>query len=109
MVGAVPGSRGSKAAVSHWALLAVVGGRALVRFRPETGRTHQLRLHALEGLGHAIAGDPVYGDGTGAKRTLLHAESLSIARAGKPPVAATAPFPADFAALGFAAPEPGHG
>jgi tRNA pseudouridine32 synthase / 23S rRNA pseudouridine746 synthase len=114
MVGAVPGSRGSKTAVSHWQVLAVVGGRALVRFRPETGRTHQIRIHALEGLGHAIVGDPVYGTGTGARRTLLHAEGLSLPRAGKPPVAAHAPFPADFAALGFAAPEPepastGHG
>lgn len=114
MIGAPDGARDAKAAVSHWAVLAVVGGRALVRFRPETGRTHQLRVHALEGLGHAIVGDPVYGDGSGAKRTLLHAASLSLERDGKPPVAAAAPFPADFAALGFAAPEggasePGHG
>ena len=74
MVGAENGTRGAKAAVSHWQVLAQHGGRALVRFRPETGRTHQLRVHALEALGHAIVGDPIYGDGSGAKRTLLHAE-----------------------------------
>ena len=109
MVGAENGTRGAKAAVSHWQVLAQHGGRALVRFRPETGRTHQLRVHALEALGHAIVGDPIYGDGSGAKRTLLHAERIELAREGKPPVLAHAPFPADFGALGFAPPEPGDG
>lgn len=109
IVGAAGGARDAKAAVSHWQLLATHGGKALVRFRPETGRTHQLRVHASEALGHAILGDPVYGDGKGAARTLLHAERIEVARAGKPPVLATAPFPADFAALGFAAPEPDNG
>jgi tRNA pseudouridine32 synthase/23S rRNA pseudouridine746 synthase len=32
---------------------------------------------------------------------MLHAAALSVPREGKPPVAATAPLPADFAALGF--------
>jgi tRNA pseudouridine32 synthase / 23S rRNA pseudouridine746 synthase len=109
MVGTADGGRGAKAAVSHWTVLAQAGGRALIRFRPETGRTHQLRVHALEGLGHAIVGDPVYGDGHGAARTLLHAERIELARGDKPPALATAPFPADFAALGFAAPEPDGG
>jgi tRNA pseudouridine32 synthase/23S rRNA pseudouridine746 synthase len=109
MVGASDGARDAKSAISHWEMLAQHGGRALVRFRPETGRTHQLRVHACEALGHAIVGDPIYGDGQGAARTLLHAERIALARAGKPPVLATAPFPDDFAALGFAAPEPPHG
>lgn len=109
MVGDLSARRDAKPAVSHWQLLAQQGGKALVRFQPETGRTHQLRVHALEGLGHAIVGDPIYGDGTGAKRTLLHAERIELARDGKPPVLAVAPFPADFAALGFAAPEPADG
>jgi tRNA pseudouridine32 synthase/23S rRNA pseudouridine746 synthase len=106
MVGAPQGSRDAKAAESAWELLAEVGGRALVRFRPATGRTHQLRVHAHEGLGHAILGDPIYGTGSNreARRTLLHAEQLVVPRDGKPPVAASAPFPADFAALGFSAP-----
>lgn len=109
MVGAKDGERAAKGAISHWTLLATAGDRALIRFRPETGRTHQLRVHALEGLGHAIVGDPVYGDGRGAARTLLHAERIELARGDKPPVLAAAPFPADFAALGFAAPEPDSG
>lgn len=109
IVGAPGGGGDAKVAISHWQLIAEHQGKALVRFRPETGRTHQLRVHALEGLGHAIIGDQVYGDARGAGRTLLHAESLSLPRGDKPPVAAHAPFPADFAAQGFIAPEPGHG
>ena len=48
-----------------------------VRFFPVTGRTHQLRLHARE-LGAPIAGDPLYGSGTGPEypRLMLHAASL---------------------------------
>ncbi|HNJ46923.1 MAG TPA: RNA pseudouridine synthase [Novosphingobium sp.] len=90
-----------KAAVTHWRKLAEREGMTLIEFRPETGRTHQIRIHARAGLGHALVGDPVYGDGTGAKRTMLHARALVVMREGKPPIAATAPIPADFVALGF--------
>lgn len=37
------------------------GARAVVRLRPETGRTHQLRVH-LSGLGAPIVHDPLYPD-----------------------------------------------
>lgn len=94
-----------KPSVSHWEKLAVVDGRALLRFRPETGRTHQLRVHALEGLGIPILHDPVYGSGGARDRTLLHAERLVVKRDVKPPIVAEAPFPDRFAALGFSAPE----
>ena len=90
-----------KPAITHWRTLAERGGRTLVEFRPETGRTHQIRVHALLGLGHPLLGDPVYGDGKGAPRTMLHAARLVVNRAGKPPIVADAPLPADFAALGF--------
>ena len=91
-----------KPAVSHWELVQELGPHSLIRFRPETGRTHQLRVHALKGLGAALLGDPVYGAGSvpGAGRTMLHAESLTIARPGKSPIEALAPLPADFRALG---------
>ncbi len=101
----VPDPKG-KAAVTHWRTLAVHDGRALVRFSPETGRTHQLRAHALHGLGIGILGDPVYHDDartaawTG--RLLLHARRLILPRDGKPPVDATAPVPPAFAEAGFA-------
>ena len=93
---------GGKRAVSHWRVLATRDGRALVEFRPETGRTHQLRVHAAEGLGCAIVGDPVYGAGrAGDPPLLLHAAGLTLPRDGKPPVAATSPLPDRFTAAGW--------
>jgi tRNA pseudouridine32 synthase/23S rRNA pseudouridine746 synthase len=97
----IPAKKG-KPSVSHWRVLAESGGRALVEFRPETGRTHQLRVHAASGIGLPLLGDPVYGDGSTAARTMLHAAGLEVAREGKTPISATAPLPADVAALGFA-------
>ncbi len=91
-----------KPSVTHWRVVSRHQGRTLVEFRPETGRTHQIRVHAASGLGVPLLGDPVYGSGKGAPRTMLHAAALVVPRAGKPPVEATAPLPADFAALGFA-------
>jgi tRNA pseudouridine32 synthase/23S rRNA pseudouridine746 synthase len=97
-------ARAGKPAVTHWRVLGRKEGMTLVEFRPETGRTHQIRIHALAGLGAALLGDPVYGSGEGARRTMLHAAALTVPREGKAPIAATAPLPADFAALGFSCP-----
>lgn len=101
----IPAKKG-KPAVTHWRKLAERDGLILVEFRPETGRTHQIRVHAAAGLGAPLLGDPVYGTGAtgalpGAQRTMLHAAGLTVPRAGKPPIVAVAPLPADFAALGF--------
>jgi tRNA pseudouridine32 synthase/23S rRNA pseudouridine746 synthase len=95
----VPDPKG-KSALTHWRTLAVEQGRALVEFRPETGRTHQLRVHAASGLGIPIKGDPQYGKG--GPVMLLHAVRLTIPRGAKPPVEAEAPLPLAFGALGFA-------
>jgi 23S rRNA pseudouridine1911/1915/1917 synthase len=48
----------------------------LVRLRPHTGRTHQLRVH-LAAIGHPILGDRTYG-GLPALRLMLHAERLVV-------------------------------
>lgn len=90
-----------KPAVTHWRRLAVSGGRTLIEFRPETGRTHQIRIHALAGLRVPLVGDPVYGDRHSGPRTMLHAAALLVPRESKPPIAAHAPLPQDFAQLGF--------
>ena len=95
----VPDERG-KSAVTHWQVVTVREGRAFVLFTPETGRTHQIRVHAASGIGMPIAGDPVYGAGRGPM--LLHALSLKVDRGAKPPVEATAPLPPTFVQAGFA-------
>ncbi len=90
-----------KSARTGWTKLGVREGRALIAFRPETGRTHQLRVHAASGLGFPIAGDAVYGGDAGS--LMLHASGLSLPREGKEAVAATAPIPDRFIAAGFGA------
>lgn len=96
----IPARKG-KPSVTHWRMLAVDEGRALVEFRPESGRTHQIRVHAASGIGVPLLGDPVYGSAEGARRTMLHAAGLHVPRTGKPAIVAVAPLPPDFAALGF--------
>jgi tRNA pseudouridine32 synthase/23S rRNA pseudouridine746 synthase len=70
-----------KTGITHWKKLAVENGRTRVEFRPVTGRTHQLRLHAASthGLGIPILGDRLYGAGTGQGRLRLHASFLIFA------------------------------
>lgn len=104
------GDPAGKPSVTHWRVLAIRDGRAFVEFRPETGRTHQIRVHALEGLGAPVAGDPVYGNGgKGSMATMLHAATLRIPRPGKPPIEATAPLPKRFLDAGFAEAVPNDG
>lgn len=91
-----------KRAVTHWRRVATVGGRTLIEFRPETGRTHQLRVHALHGLGKPLLGDPFYGKPY-PSGLMLHAASLKLPRANKPAIFAQAPMPKRFVDLGFAA------
>ena len=96
----IPARKG-KPSATDWRVLAEHDGRALVEFRPETGRTHQIRVHAASGIGIALLGDPVYGEAAGRARTMLHAAALSLPREGKADISANAPLPADFIALGF--------
>ncbi|MBB3034163.1 RluA family pseudouridine synthase [Alteriqipengyuania lutimaris] len=96
----IPAKKG-KPSLTDWKVIATQGGYTLVEFHPATGRTHQIRVHAASGIGHALLGDPVYGSKAGAPRTMLHASAITVAREGKTDIAATSPLPADFAALGF--------
>lgn len=99
------GSGQAKPAVTHWRRLGAVDGQTLVEFRPQTGRTHQIRVHAARGLGAAIVGDPVYqrpDDDDGPLMVLpdsgmlLHASRLAVPREKKEWVDVTAPLPERF-------------
>jgi tRNA pseudouridine32 synthase/23S rRNA pseudouridine746 synthase len=92
----IPAKKG-KPAVTRWAKLAEHDGRALVRFEPETGRTHQLRVHAASGLGLPIVGDPTYGNGR--VQMLLHASRIVVPRHNKPAIDVKAPLPERFGAF----------
>ena len=87
--------KAGKPARTHWRVLDPA--TRLVEFRPETGRTHQIRVHAAQ-LGCPIAGDPVYGDGardSGAPMR-LHAHSLAITLPDGQRLAASCDPPADW-------------
>src|SRR5262249_30688863 len=53
-------SRRGRPAVTRWQVVERLPGATVVRLAPETGRTHQLRVH-LAAAGHPIVGDAVYG------------------------------------------------
>jgi tRNA pseudouridine32 synthase/23S rRNA pseudouridine746 synthase len=82
------------AATTRWRRLAVRDGSTLVEFQPLTGRTHQIRAHALEAYARGIVGDRVYGLPGGPM--LLHASRLVVPRDGKPSIDAAAPLPEYF-------------
>ncbi len=58
----VPEEKGGRRAVTHWQIKERLGNYTLMNFELETGRTHQIRVHAAQ-LGHPIVGDPVYSSG----------------------------------------------
>lgn len=65
-----------KHAKTAYQIVQTNGKYSLVELRPETGRTHQLRVH-LNHLHHPIVGDTLYG-GEPAGRLFLHARELEI-------------------------------
>ncbi|HZM64073.1 MAG TPA: RluA family pseudouridine synthase [Candidatus Saccharimonadales bacterium] len=68
---------------------------SLVELTPETGRTHQLRVH-LQKIGCPIVGDPLYGNGKYGDRLLLHAKSLEITLPNRQHKIFEAPLPLEF-------------
>ncbi len=55
-------SDGVREAVTHYRVLLSNKGYSLLKFRLETGRTHQIRVH-MASIGHPLIGDAVYGAG----------------------------------------------
>lgn len=67
-----------KPALTYYRVLERKDGHTRIAFYPQTGRTHQLRVHAahIRGLHCPIMGDALYG--TPADRLYLHATSLEF-------------------------------
>jgi 23S rRNA-/tRNA-specific pseudouridylate synthase len=65
-----------KAAQTEYEVVEENENLTLIKLRPTTGRTHQLRVH-LSHLNHPIVGDDFYG-GKKASRMFLHAELLEL-------------------------------
>ncbi len=78
-------SGAGKPAQTRMRLSRTFGKYSLLQCQPLTGRTHQIRVHALH-LGHPVAGDERYGDPEvnatarklGLKRLFLHAQSIAF-------------------------------
>ena len=64
-------------AVTHFEVLGEAAGHAILKVRPRTGRTHQIRVH-LSAIGHPVYADPLYGRAIPGRRLWLHAEGLAF-------------------------------
>ena len=97
-----------KPSLSHIRALERRGGHSYCEVRIETGRTHQIRVHARH-IGHPVAGDDKYGDPgvnkrlreqVGLKRLFLHAASMEFALDdGRAPYVLTAPLAPELVAV----------
>jgi RluA family pseudouridine synthase len=102
-----------KKSLTAFVVIARYKDSALVEARPETGRTHQVRVH-LASVGHPCLCDPLYGDGDPLLLSKLKrrwkgdpfAERPLLARAALHALSAEFPHPATGAALKVEAPLP---
>lgn len=70
--------KNSKNAVTHYKVLKVFEKYTLLKFKLETGRTHQIRVH-MSYIGHPILGDDVYGKAfKGIDGQCLHAKKIGF-------------------------------
>lgn len=69
-----------KMGITEWELISAENGISRILFKPVTGRTHQLRLHASHelGLNAPIVGDKFYNPGEIKTRLMLHARDISF-------------------------------
>jgi 23S rRNA pseudouridine1911/1915/1917 synthase len=90
------GSNG-KPSITAYKQLKAANGLSLIELKPETGRTHQLRVH-LQQLKHPILGDTLYG-GEPAERLFLHALELELTLPDRQRKTFKAPAPVAFQRL----------
>jgi 23S rRNA pseudouridine1911/1915/1917 synthase len=83
-----------KVATTTYKVLATDGVHSLLELKPQTGRTHQLRVH-LHYMGHPIVGDTLYG-GEVAARMFLHARELELTLPNRQREVFNSPVPAEF-------------
>jgi tRNA pseudouridine32 synthase / 23S rRNA pseudouridine746 synthase len=89
-------------AVTDWRVLKAYGDLTLLELKPQTGRTHQLRVHC-QIMGWPIVGDRLYGlpqdQKPDAPMMHLHAHTISVPLyPKKPTIRVTAPLPEHMAA-----------
>jgi len=83
-----------KPAITEYEVIGTSADESELRLQPQTGRTHQLRVH-LSHIGHPISGDEMYG-GAQADRLYLHAHQLELTLPDRERKVFTAPVPAAF-------------
>lgn len=92
---------GGKHAITHYDVLEMLPGAALVEVHLETGRTHQIRVH-MAAINHPLVGDTFYGaDPTQAQRLHLERQWLHAVELGfnhpitGMPTTVCSPYPPD--------------
>jgi 23S rRNA pseudouridine1911/1915/1917 synthase len=103
-------SRRGRSAVTRYEVVESFERLSIVRVEPETGRTHQIRVH-LASIGHPVLADPLYGarkgralpdrgPGIAFERQALHAASIVFPHpVTGAPTRVDAPLPEDLARL----------
>lgn len=100
---AQPKARGRmRDAVTNYEVVGSDGEHSLLNVEPQTGRTHQIRVH-LKAIHHPIVGDPLYApnhaDSLGLGRLALHASKIDLPLPAGGRKEIVAPLPSAFAKL----------
>ena len=98
---AQPKAKGTlREAITKWEVISDIKTHSLMKVMPETGRTHQIRVH-LKAIHHPIVCDPLYAPNhpanLGFNRLGLHAYQLTIPLMGGGDMTLTSPVPVDLA------------
>jgi tRNA pseudouridine32 synthase / 23S rRNA pseudouridine746 synthase len=88
-------SQEGKPALTRWKVLHRADALTWLELSPQTGRTHQIRIHCAH-IGLPLLGDPIYGTAVAGGRTMLHARALDIPRVDGSVLHVEAPLPVDW-------------